>query len=113
MLLYVCYSGTDINTNCCFKRECVRAQVPLLAVIGFSERIANLYTSETRCRWLAELLDGKFKLPSIKKMEKDIAKWDEYMNRCSDKNYRRSGIGALHIWYNDQLCKDMGYVTWT
>ncbi|MCD7466324.1 hypothetical protein HAX54_002928 [Datura stramonium] len=78
---------------------------------GFSkeESIANLYTSEIRCRWLAELLDGKFKLPSVKVMEKDITEWDKYKKRYSKKYYRRSCIGALHIWHNDQLCKDMGW----
>ena len=60
-----------------------------------------------RCRWLAELLDGAVKLPSIKEMEEDMRKWDEYMKRYSGKYYRRSCIGALHIWYNDQLCKDI------
>ncbi|KAL7190020.1 hypothetical protein ACSBR1_039630 [Camellia fascicularis] len=95
----------------CFKKECIHPRIPQLAVIGFSESVANPYTSEIRCRWLLELLDGKFKLPSIKEMERYVLEWDKYMKRYSDKYYRRSCIGALHIWYNDLLCKDIGWNT--
>ncbi|XVE67292.1 hypothetical protein DITRI_Ditri08aG0148900 [Diplodiscus trichospermus] len=90
-------------------RECIQPRIPQLAVIGFSDSISNLFASEMRCRWLAELLDGTFKLPSIKEMEKDVTKWDEYLKRYSDEYYRRKCIAALHIWYYDQLCKDMGW----
>ncbi|KAI4297854.1 hypothetical protein L6164_037717 [Bauhinia variegata] len=89
-------------------RECIHAEIPQMAVIGFSESVSNLYTSEMRCRWLAELLDGKFKVPSIEEMKKDMRKWDAYMKRYSGEYYRRSCIAILNVWYNDQLCKDMG-----
>ncbi|XP_048493116.1 probable flavin-containing monooxygenase 1 [Beta vulgaris subsp. vulgaris] len=90
-------------------RECIHPRIPQVAVIGYSESIANLYTSELRCRWLFELIDGKFELPNIQKMEKDIMEWDKFMKRYSGKYYRGSCIAALHISYNDQLCKDMGW----
>ncbi|PWA92016.1 dimethylaniline monooxygenase, N-oxide-forming [Artemisia annua] len=90
-------------------RECIQPRIPQLAIIGFSESISNLFTSEIRCRWLVELLDGKFKLPSVKDMEKDISNWDNYMKQYSGEHYQRSCITALDIWYNDQLCKDMGW----
>ncbi|KAK1414465.1 hypothetical protein QVD17_30209 [Tagetes erecta] len=90
-------------------RECIHPKIAQLAVIGFSESISNLFTSEIRCRWLVELLDGKVKLPSIKEMEKDISNWDEYMKKSSGKYHQRSCLTGLDIWYNDQLCKDMGW----
>ncbi|WCJ40000.1 flavin-dependent monooxygenase 1 [Euphorbia peplus] len=90
-------------------RECIHPRIPQLAVIGYSEGASNLFTSEIRCRWVAELIDGKIKLASIKGMDKDIGNWDAYKKRYSGPYYKRSSIGALHIWHNDQLCKDMGW----
>ncbi|CAL0324305.1 unnamed protein product [Lupinus luteus] len=90
-------------------RDCIHPHIPQLAVIGYSESFTNLFTSEMKSRWVAELLDGTFQLPNIKEMEKDVKEWDEYMKKYSRQNYRKSCIAVLHIWYNDQLCKDMGW----
>ncbi|KAM2903968.1 hypothetical protein COP2_003742 [Malus domestica] len=90
--------------------QILHGRIPQLAVIGFSESISNLYTSKMRCRWLAELLGGTFKLPCTKEMEKHVEKWDTYAKRhASSQYYQRSCIGVLHLWYKDQLYKDMGW----
>ncbi|XP_021839360.2 probable flavin-containing monooxygenase 1 [Spinacia oleracea] len=100
-----CFSSSSNETTPLY-RECIHPRIPQLAVIGFSESFANLFASEIRCRWLFELLDGKFKLPNIQEMEKDVLIWKKSMKTFSPKYYGRPCIGALHIWYNDRLCKD-------
>jgi len=41
-------------------------------------------------------------------MEEDVLRWEKFMKQYSGDCYRRSSISTTHIWYNDQLCKDMG-----
>ncbi|KAI3709281.1 hypothetical protein L2E82_39041 [Cichorium intybus] len=89
-------------------RECIHPRIPQLAIIGFSESISNIHTSEMRCKWVVALLEGAFKLPSVNEMQKDIARWDEYMKQSTGEHHYRSSVCTLEIWYNDQLCKDMG-----
>ncbi|KAI3714195.1 hypothetical protein L1987_72791 [Smallanthus sonchifolius] len=89
-------------------RETIHPHIPQLAIIGYTESFSSLYMSEMRCRWLAALLDGVFKLPNVKEMKKDIAQWDEYIKQASGEFHHLSAICSLEIWYNDQLCKDMG-----
>lgn len=91
-----------------FVRECIHPRIPQLAVIGFSESLSNMYISEMRAKWVVALLEGTFKVPSVEEMEKDIARWDKYMKQSSEEYHYRSSVGTLEIWYNDQLCKDMG-----
>ncbi|KAL3744298.1 hypothetical protein ACJRO7_013543 [Eucalyptus globulus] len=67
----------------------------------------SLPTTEIRCQWLVHLLEGNIKLPSIRVMEKDTARWEIHMKQYGGKGFWRSCIGATNIWYNDQLCKGM------
>lgn len=67
-----------------------------------------MFTSEITSKWVAELLDGTFKVPSISDMDKDMKEVDEYLKRIAGRHYGRSCLPLMHIWYNDRLCNDMG-----
>ncbi|KAK9129261.1 hypothetical protein Sjap_009748 [Stephania japonica] len=101
------YIQGSLNTTVQLYRGCIHPRIPQLAVIGYSESLSNLYTSEIRCRWLMNVLEGNVKLPSIKEMECDAFQWEKYMKRYTAQYYRRSCVAAVHIWYNDQLLRDM------
>lgn len=89
-------------------RQIIHPRIPQLAVIGYAEGFSNLMNSEIRCQWLTHFLSGKFELPSIREMEKDVRMWEDNLKLYSGKYIGRSCIGSVNIWYNDQLCKDMG-----
>ncbi|GJV42248.1 probable flavin-containing monooxygenase 1 [Tanacetum coccineum] len=76
-------------------RECIHPRIPLLAVIGFSESLSNIYISEMRAKWVASLLEGAFKVPNVDEMQKDIAAWDEYMKQSVGEYHYRSSVGSL------------------
>ncbi|KAJ4811794.1 Flavin-containing monooxygenase [Rhynchospora pubera] len=107
-LLFSNIIAGSTSTTVPLYREIVHPRIPQLAVIGYCEGISNLYLSELRSKWVAEFLDGGFRLPAIKQMEENVIEWEKYTKRYAKDNYRRSSVMIINVWYNDQLCRDMG-----
>ncbi|XP_050208622.1 probable flavin-containing monooxygenase 1 [Mercurialis annua] len=105
------YFGNCITgTSAPFYRECIHPRIPQLAILGYADSPATLYTTEMRSKWVGHFLAGKFKLPSISEMEADVKRLENSAKYYAKESYRRSCISVLlQIYCNDQLCKDMGY----
>ncbi|KAF7806469.1 putative flavin-containing monooxygenase 1 [Senna tora] len=89
-------------------RQILHARIPQLAIIGYGEGLSNLFFSEMECQWLARFLEGGIELPNVREMEKNVKMWEANMKLYGGKYYWKSCIGGCSIWYNDQLCQDMG-----
>ncbi|KAG8651998.1 hypothetical protein MANES_06G043300v8 [Manihot esculenta] len=90
-------------------RQILHPRIPQLAIIGFNESFSTLGNSELKSLWIANFLDGKLELPCIKDMEKEAKMWGDHIKQSTGRYFKRGCIGNSNIWYNDQLCKDMGY----
>nr|CAB3459749.1 unnamed protein product [Digitaria exilis] len=94
-------------------RQCIHPRIPQMAVIGYTESTANIHAYEMMAKWVAHLLDGEVCLPGVAEMEHSVAEWDRWGRRStrargSSVYSRKSCIGMVTTWYNDQLCRDMG-----
>ncbi|KAI3745702.1 hypothetical protein L6452_08107 [Arctium lappa] len=98
-----------LGSSAPFYRECIHPRIPQVAMLGYSESRANLFTTEMKSKWLAHFMAGNMKLPTIAAMEEDTIKWEMSMRKYAFKSYKRSCISfLLQIHSNDLLCNDMG-----
>ncbi|KAF7067204.1 hypothetical protein CFC21_073124 [Triticum aestivum] len=94
-------------------RECVHPRIPQMAVVGYAGGLSAIYVCEMEAKWVARLLDRAFRLPSVRRMEDSCAEWGRYYARDSGSGGGEGqSLGprlcAVHVWYNDELCRDMG-----
>ncbi|KAD4180524.1 hypothetical protein E3N88_29115 [Mikania micrantha] len=73
--------------------------------------VSNLHTSEIRCKWLARLIGGKFKLPSMEKMVDQINTETQIMKKTT-RFYKRTCISTFSINHTDEICQEMGWSSW-
>ncbi|WCJ29930.1 Dimethylaniline monooxygenase [N-oxide-forming] 1 [Euphorbia peplus] len=90
-------------------RQILHPQIPQMAIIGYNENLSALASSEMKTLWLVNFLDGNIELPCIREMEKEAKMWENHIKQASGQYYKRGCIGNTTTWYNDILCKDMGY----
>ncbi|KAH6817261.1 flavin-dependent monooxygenase 1 [Perilla frutescens var. frutescens] len=79
-----------------------------MAFVGYIESVSNLHTAEIRCKWLSQLVDEQFKLPSVEKMLDQTSKEMDIMKR-STRFYKRSCISTFSINHSDEICEEMGW----
>nr|GEV93383.1 probable flavin-containing monooxygenase 1 [Tanacetum cinerariifolium] len=92
-------------------RGTINPFIPNMAFMGYVESVSNLHTSEMRCKWLARLIGGKFKLPSMEKMMEQITTEMEIMKKTT-RFYKRSCISTFSINHTDEICQEMGWNSW-
>ncbi|XP_071924041.1 probable flavin-containing monooxygenase 1 [Coffea arabica] len=97
-----------LGSSAPFYRECIHPKIPQLAIVGYSESHATIYTTEIRAKWLAHFLEGNFRLPTIREMEHNVMRWEKCMRRYTDPNFKRGCVSVmLQIYCNDEICRDM------
>ena len=82
-----------------------------MAFVGYVESVANLQTAELRSKWLARLVDDRFKLPSVEQMIEKTNKETEIMKKTT-RFYKRGCISTYSINHSDELCEEMGWGSW-
>ncbi|XP_010687787.2 probable flavin-containing monooxygenase 1 [Beta vulgaris subsp. vulgaris] len=104
-------SFLDYNGVMPLYRSTINPMIPNMAFVGYIETVANLQTAELRCKWLARLVDDRFKLPNVEKMLGQINKEVEVMKRTT-RFYKRQCISTYSINHNDEICEEMGWKSW-
>lgn len=92
-------------------RGTIHPLIPHMAFVGYIESVSNLHTAELRCMWLARLLEGKFKLPSVEEMFGQTSREMEVMKNTT-RFYRRHCISTFSINHSDEICEEMGWRSW-
>ncbi|XP_043721253.1 probable flavin-containing monooxygenase 1 [Telopea speciosissima] len=89
-------------------RGTIHPLIPNMAFVGYIESVSNLHTAEIRCKWLARLVEDRFKLPNVEKMLDQTTKEMEIMKKTT-RFYKRHCISTFSINHSDEICEEMGW----
>ncbi|GLJ07601.1 hypothetical protein SUGI_0070610 [Cryptomeria japonica] len=89
-------------------RELIHPHIPQMAILGYSESLSNLHSSEIRSQWLAHFLSNKLVMPSVKEMEKNAKELEKYLEGIAGAFFWKTCHATFQIIDNDDLCRDMG-----
>ncbi|KAK8520276.1 hypothetical protein V6N13_031261 [Hibiscus sabdariffa] len=88
-------------------RGTIHPLIPNMAFVGYVESVSNVGASELRSKWLARLVDEKFKLPSTEIMVEQTLRVTELMRKRT-KFFKRPCVATFSINQADEMCKEMG-----
>ncbi|GLJ07603.1 hypothetical protein SUGI_0070640 [Cryptomeria japonica] len=89
-------------------RGLIHPHIPQIAILGYSESLSNLHSSEIRSQWLAHFLSNKLVMPSVKEMEKNAKELEKYLEGIAGAFFWKTCHATFQITDNDDLCRDMG-----
>ncbi|GMJ11128.1 flavin-dependent monooxygenase 1 [Hibiscus trionum] len=88
-------------------RGTIHPSIPNMAFVGYVDSASNVRASELRSKWLARLIDEKFKLPSVEIMVEQTLTEMEFMRRTI-RFYKRPCIATFSINHADEIYEEMG-----
>ena len=89
-------------------RQMIHPQIQRLAFVGYAATIASVLTYNLQARWLADVLDGRHRLPTKELMQTDIAAQRAWKQESMPFSRGRAARLLLHmLHYHDDLLVDL------
>lgn len=90
-------------------RQMVHPDLDALAFVGYASTVTSVLTYNLQARWLADLLDGRHRLPPTSEMHRNIAALQAWKRHIMPPSKGRAARLLLHmLHYHDELLEDVG-----
>lgn len=97
------------NDGCQLYRHMIHPRIPRLAFSGFNHGFMHMPTTEISTQWLCAVLRGELQLPSVEKMEQDMARTAAWKRaHMQFEPVRLYGINTRFQQYIDMMLKEIG-----